>query len=229
MLSFPLYRDRVRKVEGSCDSRFVTSQLQGRDVNPNLSDLESQVCPTWSQLPLRVQKLQASPHIKPPSRLHSIATLPTLLWGTLSQGPSLSQLQQGSPSSADKPQDSHSHISVAALCSGEPGSLPSASFSMTLLHHFHGSDGEESACSSGDAGEMGLIPAFGKIPWRRARQPTPVFLPREFHRQRTLMGYSSRGSKESDTTERLSLTSLPNNAFESCLSMMTLILFVLIP
>ena len=100
---------------------------------------------------------------------------------------------------------------------------------MTLLHHFHGSDGEESACSSGDAGEMGLIPAFGEIPWRRARQPTPVFLPREFHRQRTLVGYSSRGSKESDTTERLSLTSLPNNAFESCLSMMTLILFLLIP
>ena len=134
-----------------------------------------------------------------------------------------------SPRFADKPQDSHSHISVAALCSGEPGSLPSASFSMTLLHHFHGSDGEESACSSGDAGEMGLIPAFGKIPWRRAQQPTPVFLPREFHRQRTLVGYSSRGSKESDTTERLSLTSLPNNAFESCLSMMTLILFLLIP
>ena len=28
-----------------------------------------------------------------------------------------------------------------------------------------------------------------KIPWRRARQTTPVFLPRESHGQRNLMGY----------------------------------------
>ena len=31
----------------------------------------------------------------------------------------------------------------------------------------------------------------GKIPWRRAQQPTPVFLPGESHEQRSLMGYSS--------------------------------------
>ena len=30
--------------------------------------------------------------------------------------------------------------------------------------------------------------------------PTPVFLPREFHGQRSLMGYSPQGHKESDTT-----------------------------
>ena len=41
----------------------------------------------------------------------------------------------------------------------------------------------------------------GKIPWRRAWQPTPVFLPRESHGQRNLVGYSSEGHKESDTTE----------------------------
>ena len=29
----------------------------------------------------------------------------------------------------------------------------------------------------------------GKIPWRRAWQPTPVFLPAESHEQRSLMGY----------------------------------------
>ena len=74
---------------------FVTFKLQGRDVDPDLSDLESWVCPTWSQLPLKVQKLQASLHIKSPSLLHSIATLPALLWGALSQGLPLSQLQQG--------------------------------------------------------------------------------------------------------------------------------------
>ena len=30
----------------------------------------------------------------------------------------------------------------------------------------------------------------GKIPWRRAWQPTPVFLPGESHEQRSLVGYS---------------------------------------
>ena len=40
-----------------------------------------------------------------------------------------------------------------------------------------------------------------KIPWRREWQPTPVFLPGEFHRQRRLEGYSSWGCKESHMTE----------------------------
>ena len=40
-----------------------------------------------------------------------------------------------------------------------------------------------------------------KIPWRRKRQPTPVFLPGKFCGQRNLVGYSSWGCKESDTTE----------------------------
>ena len=39
-----------------------------------------------------------------------------------------------------------------------------------------GSDGKESTCNAGD---LGSIPGFGKIPWKRAWQPTPVFLPRE--------------------------------------------------
>ena len=42
----------------------------------------------------------------------------------------------------------------------------------------------------------------GKIPWRRAWQPTPVFLPGESLGWRSLVGYSPRGLKESDTTER---------------------------
>ena len=40
-------------------------------------------------------------------------------------------------------------------------------------------------------------PWVGKIPWSRKWQPTPVFLPGEFHRQRSLVGYSSLGRKES--------------------------------
>ena len=41
-----------------------------------------------------------------------------------------------------------------------------------------------------------------EIPWRKERQPTPVLLPGEFHGQRSLVGYSTWGSKESDMTER---------------------------
>jgi len=40
-----------------------------------------------------------------------------------------------------------------------------------------------------------------KNPRRRAWQPTPGFLPGESHGQRSLVGYSPWGSKESDTTE----------------------------
>ena len=55
-----------------------------------------------------------------------------------------------------------------------------------------GSDGKESACNVGD---LGLIPWVWKIPWRREWQPTPVFLPGEFHGQRSLAGCSPRAPK----------------------------------
>ena len=44
-------------------------------------------------------------------------------------------------------------------------------------------------------------PWVGKISWRREWQPTPEFFPGEFHGQRSLVGYSPGGHKESDTTE----------------------------
>ena len=46
-------------------------------------------------------------------------------------------------------------------------------------------------------------PWVGKISCRRKQQPTPVSLPGKSHGQRNLVGYSSWGCKESDTTERL--------------------------
>ena len=48
----------------------------------------------------------------------------------------------------------------------------------------------------------------GKIPWRRQRLPTLVFLPGEFHGQRNLAGYSPWGQKELDMTEGFHLLSL---------------------
>ena len=44
-------------------------------------------------------------------------------------------------------------------------------------------------------------PWVRKIPWRRAWQPIPVFLPGESHGQRRLADYSPQGRKESDTTD----------------------------
>ena len=41
-------------------------------------------------------------------------------------------------------------------------------------------------------------PWVGKILWRRAWQLTPVFLPRESHRQTSMVGYSPWGCKERD-------------------------------
>ena len=44
-------------------------------------------------------------------------------------------------------------------------------------------------------------PTPGVHSWRREWQPTPVWLPGEFHGQRSLVGYSPWGRKESDMTE----------------------------
>ena len=47
----------------------------------------------------------------------------------------------------------------------------------------------------------GFDPWIRKIPWRRKRQPAPIFLPGKSHGLRSLVGYSPRGRKEWDTTE----------------------------
>ena len=54
--------------------------------------------------------------------------------------------------------------------------------------------------------DPGLIPGWGRSPWRSKWQTTPVFLPGEFHRQKNLSGYSPWGYKESDTSEGLMLS-----------------------
>ena len=46
-------------------------------------------------------------------------------------------------------------------------------------------------------GRPGFDPWVGKIPWRRKWQSTPVLLPGKFHGQRSLVGYSPWGRKES--------------------------------
>ena len=63
--------------------------------------------------------------------------------------------------------------------------------------------GKESTCQC--RGRQ-FHPWGGKIPWRRAWQPTPVFLPRESHGQKSLGGYSPWGRKESNATWQLNNT-----------------------
>ena len=55
--------------------------------------------------------------------------------------------------------------------------------------------------NAGRPKRRGFDPWVGKIPWRRKWQPTLVFFPGESHGQRSLVGYSPWGCKESDTTE----------------------------
>ena len=63
---------------------------------------------------------------------------------------------------------------------------------------------------AGHGRSLGLHPQIRKIPWSRRWQPAPVFLPRKFHGQRSLAGYSPWGHKESDTTERAHMHTLLN-------------------
>ena len=51
--------------------------------------------------------------------------------------------------------------------------------------------GKEPAFQGRRCTRHGFNSWVGKILWRRARQPTPIFLPGESHRQRSLADYSS--------------------------------------
>ena len=50
---------------------------------------------------------------------------------------------------------------------------------------------------------MGSIPRLGRSPGEGNGSPTPVFLPGKSYGQRSLVGNSSWGCKELDTTEQL--------------------------
>ena len=80
------------------------------------------------------------------------------------------------------------------------------SFLLTLKYsscgHSRSLGCKESACNAG-ARSSNFDPWVGKILWRRAWQSTLVFLPRKFHRQRSLVACSPWGPKEWDRTEWL--------------------------
>ena len=67
-------------------------------------------------------------------------------------------------------------------------------------HKERGPSGKESACQGKRHKRHKFNLWVGKIPWRRAWQPIPVFLPEKSHVQRSLEGYSPWGHQELDTT-----------------------------
>ena len=95
-----------------------------------------------------------------------------------------------------------------------------------------GSDSKESSCQ---CRRPGFDPWVRKISWRRERLPTPVFLPGKSHGQRSLVGYSQWGHKESDTAERLKHTHThththsPEGAVDQYLHIHTLAYYAGIP
>ena len=64
-----------------------------------------------------------------------------------------------------------------------------------------GVGGKQPVCRRRGRKRCRFSPWAGKLPWRRAWRPTPVFWPGESHGRRSLAGYSPQGCKESDTTE----------------------------
>ena len=60
---------------------------------------------------------------------------------------------------------------------------------------------ENLPANSGDKRRHQFDAWVRKIPWRRAWQPTPVFLPGESHGQKSLAAYGPQSQKESDMAE----------------------------
>ena len=74
--------------------------------------------------------------------------------------------------------------------------------------------------------ETWFDPWVEKIPQKREWQPTPVFLPGKSHAQRSLVGYSSWGPKESDMAEQLSVHAVfvSGTGSSMCISKLLLLL-----
>ena len=74
---------------------------------------------------------------------------------------------------------------------------------LSVISDFPG--GSDSKASVYNAGDRGSIPGSGRSTGEGNGNPlTPVLLPGKSHGQRSLVGYSPWGRKESDTTEQRS-------------------------
>ena len=73
-------------------------------------------------------------------------------------------------------------------------------FYLSLIQTSRWLSGKEAACRCRRRRKGGFNPSVRKIPLSGKWQPTPVFLPGQFHGQSSLVGYSPWGHKESDMT-----------------------------
>ena len=96
----------------------------------------------------------------------------------------------------------------SACNAGDPGSIPGRILwrrdrlpTAVIIGFPGGSDSEESACHAGD---LGSIPGLGRSPGGGSGNPLQYSCLGNHHGQRSLVGYSPWGHKESDMTERLS-------------------------
>ena len=88
-----------------------------------------------------------------------------------------------------------------------------------------GTSDKEPTCQCRRLKRHSFSPWVGKIPWRRAQRTTPVFLPGEYHGQRSLLSYSPWGRKELDTTEATQQACMHADIMLPCISIPLLILF----
>ena len=123
--------------------------------------------------------------------------------------PSMGLQSQTGPKRLSSSSSSSSSINLISLGWHYSYSFsPFAIFSFKFISHsaFLGltgsASGKELACQCRRHKRHVFKPCIRKIPWRRTWQPTPLFLPGEFHGQRSLVGYSPWHRKESDTTEK---------------------------
>ena len=75
--------------------------------------------------------------------------------------------------------------------------------SITKYRLYDGSSGKDPACQCRRHKRRRFGPWVRKIPWRKAWQPTPVFLLGKSYGQRSVAGYSPQHCKKSDTAEEI--------------------------
>ena len=102
----------------------------------------------------------------------------------------------------DKLKEGTGILHVAPSCNSSEASFPSRKVLSVLLVAIKvtgahttpgfpgGSASKEPACQCRRHKWTRFDPWVGKIPWRRKWQPTPVFLPREFHGQQSLADHT---------------------------------------
>ena len=78
-----------------------------------------------------------------------------------------------------------------------------------------GTSGKEPACQCRGRTSHGFNPWVRTISWRRAWQPTPVFLPRESHGQRSPVGYGPWCHRELGMTEATEQAHMHSWSWES--------------